>query len=261
MLRFFLIILFLTTAIVIFFTQTRPYYNDIKVLISERDEYQVALADFRELQTLKDQLLSQYNTISQSDFDRLNKLLPPAIDSGNIIVMLEDRARENGILLKKIDIKESQESTSGLTNALGAPPPPYKTVELSFAISGPYVSVLSFFGDLEKSIRLFDVKSVSFSSSPADIYEFNISAKTYFSSFVSTLASTEVAGTGTENDSKVQGILSMLAKLRTIKIETDFFNGDIYKSLIDFLPVLEIPKEYGRPNPFIPPEGSASVKK
>ncbi len=257
MLRFFLIILFLITAIVIFFTQTQPYYNDIKTLLAERDEYQVALADSRELQTLRDQLLSQYNTIPQNDFDRLGKLLPSSIDSGNIIVMLEDRAQKNGILLKKIDVNESKESTSNSTTALGAPPPPYKTVELSFSISGPYASVLSFFGDLEKNLRLIDIKSISFSSSLTDVYEFSISAKTYFASIP---ALTAVAA-GTENNEGVKEILSMLTRLRAIKIDTDFFNGDIYKSLVDFLPVLEMPKEYGRPNPFIPSEGPAPVKK
>ncbi len=256
MLRFFLIILFLITAIVIFFTQTRPYYNDIKTLMAERDEYQVALADSRELQTLRDQLLSQYNAIPQSDFDRLGKLLPSSIDSGNIIVMLEDRARKNGILLKKIDVKESKESTSDSTTALGALPPLYGTVELSFAISGPYVSVLSFFGDLEKNLRLIDIKSIGFSSSPVDVYEFNISAKTYFTSVpVLTVVDNMEKNVGAKE------ILNMLTKLRAVKIDTDFFNGDIYKSLVDFLPILEMPKEYGRPNPFISSEGSAPITK
>ncbi len=255
MLRFFLIILFLTTAIVIFFTQTQPYYKDVKTLTAERDEYQVALADSRELQTLRDQLLSQYNAIPQNDFDRLGKLLPFSIDSGNIIVMLEDRAQENSLLLKKIDIKELTESTSGST-VLGAPSSPYKTIELSFAISGPYASTLSFLGDLEKNIRLIDIKSISFSSAPSDVYEFNISAKTYFAS-----ASVLTAVAGTEKNEGAKEILNMLTRLRAIKIDTDFFNGDIYKSLVDFLPTLEMPKEYGRPNPFIPSEGLAPVKK
>jgi len=257
MLRFSLIILFLITAVVIFFTQTKPYYSDIKALTAERDEYQVALADSRELQTLRDQLLSQYNTIPQSDFDRLGKLLPSSIDSGNIIVMFEDRARENGILLKKIDVKESRESTSDSVTALGTPQLPYKTVELSFAISGSYASVLSFLGDLEKNIRLIDVKSISFSSSLADVYEFNISAKTYF-----TPVSMLTAVDKTEKNEGAKEILSVLTKLRAIKIDADFFNGDIYKSLVDFLPTIEMPKEYGRPNPFIlSPEASAPVKK
>ncbi|PJC25330.1 MAG: hypothetical protein CO056_00820 [Candidatus Tagabacteria bacterium CG_4_9_14_0_2_um_filter_41_11] len=257
MLRFFLIILFLITAIVIFFTQTQPYYKDIKTLIAERDEYQVALVDSRELQTLRDQLLSQYNTISQDDFNRLGKILPVSIDSGSIIVMFEDRARENGILLKKIDVIESKESTSDSTTALGALPLPYKTVGLSFSISGSYASVLSFFSDLEKNLRLIDIKSISFSSSPSDIYEFNVSAKTYF-----TPVSPLTAVADTKKSEGTKEILSMLTKLRAVKIDTDFFSGDIYKSLVDFLPVLEMPKEYGRPNPFIlPPEAATPIKK
>ena len=242
MLRFFLTLLFLITAVVIFFTQTQPIYNDIRTLTATRDEYQGALNDSRELQSLRDNLMSQYNAIPQTDFDRLGELLPSAIDSGNLIIMLEDRAKEHGLLLKKIDVKEIKEVAS---DSLGAPPPPYRTIELSFSISGPYASVLSFFGDLEKNIRLIDVKSVSFSSSVVDIYEFNIAAKTYY---VPTSALT--AGEGVTESQSAKEILSMLTRLRAIKIDTDFFNGDIYKSFIDFLPIVELPKEYGRPNPF-----------
>ncbi len=256
MLRFFLILLFLITAVVIFFTQTRPYYTDIQALISERNDYQTALADSRELQSLRDQLLSQYNTIPQKDFDNIGKMLPASVDSGNIIIMLEDRAKENGLLLKKIDVKESKETTSDSAFALGAPPAPYKTVELSFSISGTYNSVLSFFKDLEKNIRLIDVSSISFSSSLSDIYEFNVIAKTYF-----VPVSVATAADNTKSNQGAEEILNMLTKLRAIKIDTDFFNGDIYKSLVDFLPVIEMPKDYGKANPFITSDISTPVKK
>ena len=103
---------------------------------------------------------------------------------------------------------------------------------------------------------MIDIKSISFSSTPSDVYEFNVSAKTYFTS-VSAL--TAVAGA--KKDEGAKEILNMLTKLRAIKIDTDFFNGDIYKSLVDFLPDLEMPKEYGRPNPFISLEAATPIKK
>jgi len=241
-------ILFLAIAVALFFTETQPYFNDISALRVEKNKYEEALANSRELQTLKSNLLSQYNAIPQEDVERLNKLLPPVSDSGSLIVMIENMAKARGLLLKKVDVKEEGQST-GSSAVLGAASfSPYKTVNLSFTISGPYASVLNFFADLGKSLRLVDMNAIGFSSAPSDSYEYNISAKTYLVSSASLVAPNATPG----EDENIQEILSMLTKLRNIKIDSEFFNSDVFKSLFDFTPTLQLPQQYGRPNPFAP---------
>jgi hypothetical protein len=247
MMRIIVSFLFLATAVTLFFIKTQPYLNDIKTLQAQKQEYGDALASSRELQTLRDKLLSQYNAISQDDRDRLNKLLPSQMDSSNIIVMFEEIVKAHGILLKKIDVKESKQSANSSV-VLGGASLPYKTINLTLLVSGPYASILALFSDLDKSLRLVDVENVSFSAAATDTYEFNITTKMYS---VST-ADASLAAVNVGENENTRDILSMLAKLKKIEIDLDFFNNEIFKSLVDFTRALELPKEYGRTNPFAP---------
>jgi Tfp pilus assembly protein PilO len=247
MARILITLLFLIAAVAIFFTLTKPYLNDINNLKADKQKYDEALVNSRELQTLRDKLLSKYNAILPEDIDRLNKMLPSDADSGDLLAMIENKARGRGLLLKSVNIKEELQSTDA-SATLGKPPPPYKTVSLSFSVTGPYASVLAFFADLEKSLRLIDMKAVGFSSSPTDNYQYEITAQTYYA--VPSPAS--VAASAPTNGESTQEIVAMLKKLRSIVIDSEFFNSDVFKSLVDFVPALEIPQQYGRPNPFAP---------
>lgn len=240
--------LFLATAVVLFFVKTQPYLNDIKTLQLEKQEYGDALASSRELQTLRDKLLSQYNAISQDDRDRLNKLLPLQIDSSNLIVMFEEIVKAHGLLLKKVDVKESKQQSANSSVVLGAVSSPYKTINLTISVSGPYASILALFSDLDKSLRLVDVENISFSAATTDTYEFSITARTYSAP----MADASLAAVNVGENENTRDVLSMLAKLKKIEIDLDFFNNEIFKNLVDFTCTLELPKEYGRTNPFAP---------
>lgn len=239
--------LFLATAVTLFFIKTQPNLNDIKTLQLEKQEFGDALASSRELQTLRDKLLSQYNAISQDDRDRLNKLLPLQIDSSNLIVMFEEIVKAHGLLLKKVDVKESKQP-AGSPTVLGAVSSPYKTINLTLSVSGPYASILALFSDLDKSLRLVDVENISFSAATTDTYEFSITARTYSAP----TADASLAAVNVGENENTRDILSMLAKLKKIEIDLDFFNNEIFKNLVDFTRTLELPKEYGRTNPFAP---------
>lgn len=252
MARTFLTLLFLITAVTLFFLQTKSYFGDINVLRAEKQKYEEVLANSRELQSLRDELLSRYNAIPQEDINKLNKILPFKADTGSLIVMIENRVKAHGLLLKRIDVGEGKQSTTADPSAiLGVPPPLYKSMNLSFSISGPYASVLALFKDLEKSLRLIDINIIGFSSAPLDTYEFNITAKTYVASSIP-----DQISEGKEKED-IQQILDMLNRLRNIKIDSEFFNSDIFKSFIDFTPTLVPPTEYGRLNPFAPLEEEA----
>lgn len=57
-----------------------------------------------------------------------------------------------------------------------------------------------------------------------------------------------------EEDEATKDLVSMLATLQSLRIDTAFFDDPIYKSLIDFSPTIERPDDIGRENPFLPLE-------
>lgn len=203
------------------------------------------MANSRQLQAIRDDLLSKYNTISQENLGRLEKILPSSFDPAAIITMLEDRSASRGMFLKRIDAKETDKQDS-TTASLGIPPPPYKTISLVFSASGPYSSFIGLISDLEKSLRLVDIQSVAFSSAATEVYEFNVEAKTYYASPLSKVSISQ----GGAIDARE--ISNLLSKLQSTKIDLDFFKGGVFQSLLEFAPAIQMPAQRGRPNPFIP---------
>ena len=254
--RYIITLLFLAMAVVLFFSQTLPSYKEIKLLKAEGQALEQVLADSRQIQKARNDLLNQFNTIPVEDIARFNKLLPPQIKSGVFTVMLDERLKASGLLLKRINIQEK--SSFGEASAvIGVAAPLYKTISVDFTASGSYQSLLQFLSDAERSLRIIDVKNINFSSSKdaATPLEFTITAQTYTSLPVSE------APEAAKTENRGEEILAMLSKLKKIKLDTDFFKNEVFQSLVDFEPKLEIPQEYGRPNPFFPFEGSPSSTK
>lgn len=58
-----------------------------------------------------------------------------------------------------------------------------------------------------------------------------------------------------------QEFISLVNKIKTIKIDTEFFNSAQFKKLKNFEPVFEYPKNVGRQDPFAPFEKTQSAEK
>ncbi len=242
--RYAIITLFLITSVALFLKYTKPYYDETKILKEEKAVLEEALGNSRELQGLRNDLLEQYSGVSQDDIEKLNKLLPSEARSDDIIVLFEDRTKARGLLLKRIDVQKNIRAEDP-NAAMGTPLPPYSVADISFSLSGSYESFLALLADFEKSLQLIDVKNISFSSTESGVYEFSVKAVMYaMSSGASAVVIREREG------EEAGEILTMLTKLKNIRIDTEFFKNEAFVSLTEFFPVLEIPKDYGRPNPF-----------
>ena len=147
-----------------FFTFADPMYKDIEVLRSDRDSLNSDLESLRELAKVRDELLIQYNTISRSDHERLNKMFPREVASDQLMVEINQLASQNGLLFKGIDIAEvaafsaNRGRTPEQTTILNGVQSP----QLSFNVSGTYQGFRLFLEDLESHIRITDMMGISF---------------------------------------------------------------------------------------------------
>lgn len=62
-------IILIIVSIAVFLTYTDPAYNKIKTAEKDEVQYDEALNKSRELQTIRDSLLSKYNTFSSTDIE------------------------------------------------------------------------------------------------------------------------------------------------------------------------------------------------
>lgn len=177
--------LFLVAGVALLLWIARPYWDEVNILRAEKAQLSDQLARLHDLETLRDELINTYNSIPKDKLERLNAMLPPQAEVGNLLVTLERLAAERGIKLRNInftlerDRSQTAASTELTSQELKASP--LKKVSYTFSISGSYESFRTYLAALEKTLRLVDVGEISFGSAGlANVYDINIRAKSYY---------------------------------------------------------------------------------
>lgn len=163
----------------IFFTQTKSYFPAIKEIRGQISIYNKTIDTIRSVKSSVDKLLGEYNSISQENINKVNKMIPSGSESMNLIVQIENMMKGSGLSLKSIDAKESAKEYSVKTEEDGE-----KTVSqlsLSIKAQGSYGAFYSFLGEAERSLRLLDIGSVKINAvADKEIYDFSIEAISYW---------------------------------------------------------------------------------
>ena len=169
--RYVISLLFLSVTAFLFFAIADPKYREVGSLRAERDSFDSALQNLRELAVIQDELLVRYNTISVIDRTRLNKMVPSEVAFDQLMVEINQLAAQNGLAFKEIDIIEEGTASPGRgRNAAPVSAEIKSGVQsplLNFSVGGTYQGLRLFLEDLESHIRITDLGEISFDS-PAD---------------------------------------------------------------------------------------------
>lgn len=169
-------IILLLASLGLFFGYVDPTYTHIKQEQAQKSDYDTALNNSKALQTERDALLQKFNAMPKSETDRLQKLLPDNIDNIRLIIDLDEMARTYGMRIRNFSADPSEK-----TDTVGAATGAYGTLILSFSTTAPYNTFLAFLRDVERSLRILDITTVSFSSSDTNqLYDYSVTLKTYW---------------------------------------------------------------------------------
>ncbi len=178
----FLPILLVAVAAGLFYTFIDPTYKLVQEITAEEKQYNDALEKLHELQDIRDSLLVKYNSFSDDDLERLNKMLPSNVDNVRLALDISSIASGYNMRIKNISVNESPTATRNTSaGVLGSVPLLYESVEISFSVASTYDNLVAFLLDLERSLRIIDITHLSFSSiGNGDLNEYDISFKTYW---------------------------------------------------------------------------------
>lgn len=181
-----------------FFLITSPIYDDIKSLQAEAEVYNQALENSANLQKERDRLTTKYNSFSVEDITKLEKMLPNSVDNIQLILEIQEEAAKRGIIVKNVQFEPEQFVDQGANDATTSPnatPTPnsnsasgqaaaanntpatrnrtgrvasaddnkdYEAFELEFSVEGSYSDFVAFMKLMERSLRLIDINTISF---------------------------------------------------------------------------------------------------
>ncbi len=184
-------------AIGIYFTVTKGMLADAKAVQQVNTQYSSAIESADQLIQVRDQVLKNYNNVSQDDRDRLNKMIPNTVDNIRLIIDLNSVALRHGFSLRNIKAVAGSAQKAGTTGTAASTPavapsnglgsnnnviatPVLDTVTVSFSVSAPYNQFISFMQDLEADLRMMDLTHLTMSANDTDTYDFSVELKTYW---------------------------------------------------------------------------------
>lgn len=179
----------LVAAIGLFVVYTNPTYRDTGELKIAHAAYDKALSNSIELQAVRDQLTEKYNALSETDRDRLKKLMPDNVDNIRMLIDIDAIASQYGMKPRDVKFDAKATSKAGQEEVVATTPDQvvvenkdYGTFELEFSVVGTYQNFLRFLNDMEKNLRLTDVQTISFQSADAGstAIRYTIRIKTYW---------------------------------------------------------------------------------
>ena len=195
---------------VIFFAFTKPTYDSTQAIQAQITQYNAALDKATKLQTLKQTLLSRYNSFDPADLARLQTMLPDQVNNIGLILDLDTLANQYGLSLANVGIASSAsgsgssgQSTSGgggNTTPIGTLATPYESLDVTFTIHCTYAQFIQYITSLETSLRIVDLVGLSVSgggiaanssapslalvsatsSGDTNVYTFDVTLRTYW---------------------------------------------------------------------------------
>lgn len=168
-------------AIGLFVMYTNPAYQGLKGTQTQVAAYDDALDKSQELKALRDKLSSARNAFSPEDEQKLVRLLPDQVDNIRLIIDINNIASRRGLIVSNVALGDVSQSSAAATSlAVGPSSDPVGSVSLGFSVTASYEDFLAFLQDLEHSLRILDVESLSFGGGQAGKYAFDLSIRTYW---------------------------------------------------------------------------------
>jgi len=168
-------ILILAIAGVTVFVFTTPMLEAIDGLKLERERLTIADDNAAQLEERQAQLIDTYNKIDSEQRDRLEQFLPNNIDNVRLIIDINDIADHYGLSIKNPNIVTAEDGT-GKQAANSTP----ESTLIAFSITSSYELFKDFLKDLARSLRLVDVESVVFTATDNNLYNYQVSLRTYW---------------------------------------------------------------------------------
>lgn len=162
-------------------SNTEEISGGLVPLLTERSALQKALDVSFDLQEKSKDLVVAYNNLNEEDIANVERMLPDHIDTVQLVIDVNNIASRYGMTIQDIEI-ETEDTTrrtiASRQNDTAARPE--KAAIIAFSAVGDYDALQRFLADLAKSLRLVDVRALSFSAGDDDFYRFNFELQTYW---------------------------------------------------------------------------------
>lgn len=176
-------------AIGIFFGYAKPTWSgpiaETKAAIADNKLALLAADEYKKKQNA---LASTRNDIDPENLARLSVFLPDSVDNVGLILDINALVARSGLSLENIDVMSNdasdtkgnaRDSTSdGTLPVAGAHL--VGSIDLLLSAVGTYTALQTFLVEIEKSVRLLDIRDITVKSSDTGVYNYKMTVRLYW---------------------------------------------------------------------------------
>lgn len=170
-------------SIALFFLFTNDQYTEMKELLVQKNEYTDSLDKYEELVNTTKGKSEEMNNISSADRNNLSKILPNNVDNIRLFLDIQNIAGRFSMGISDIAVGDNVRSNNSRTqpSAIGPTNSTSGSLTLSFSTVASYGNLIAFLKELEKSLRIVEIKSLSFETNPkSNNYQVDIALDTFW---------------------------------------------------------------------------------
>lgn len=153
--------------------------GDINSLSDQKQKYLDSMDMITTIENKKAELQTKFDQIPAADKENIDTVLPNSLDFVKLVSQIDAVASGYGVSITNISLKENG-SPSGGTIDTAAPAKPYSSAVIGFSFNASYDKFNAFVGNLEKSLRILDIKSVRLQSNDNGTYSYDVEFETYW---------------------------------------------------------------------------------
>jgi Tfp pilus assembly protein PilO len=153
--------------------------GDLTTLMDQKQQYEQSLENVNNIENTKKELLTKFNNIPATDKQDIEIVLPSSFSFVRFISQIDAVASKYGISIGRTTLREMNSSVEQSTEG-SQPSKPFNSAIVGFSFDASYDKFNTFMSDLEKSMRILDVKSVKISAKDNGIYSYDVEFETYW---------------------------------------------------------------------------------
>jgi Tfp pilus assembly protein PilO len=187
-------IFFVIIAIIILFDWIEPEYSNMMTIKAQLLGEQAFLSSEQQTATQVKNLVSSYETQSQSAAaTNIALAIPPSQDLAGALAQIYGLAQASGLTVSGVGISAPSVSGSQITSSSTATIQPLNRISFQVSAAGSYEALKNFVSSLETNVRIFDLKSFSMNSissassggrsgnaNSQDFFSYSFSVATYY---------------------------------------------------------------------------------
>lgn len=173
-------LILIVIALGTYFTVTKSVIDDAKAIKDTNDQYATAIKKSDQLIKDRDEVMRRYNSISQEDRDRLDKIIPSGVDNIRLMIDMNALAVKDGVALKSITASAISTDVNADSSQNTNTGPALSKIKLSMGVSASYKQIIGFLKDIESNLRIMDVSKMSVSGGENGVYNLGLDVITYW---------------------------------------------------------------------------------